>query len=354
MQVYPEVMEPLFKYAGHGSANNVQIPNLPQVLEVDVFNRISQEPCINNPAYRTWWHSIIEDYCRSYDIDGVMWCNERRSPLDNVLSGFAPNCFCACCRHEAIERGIDVERVKIAFRALHDFVQRARAGEQFTDGALIEFLRVLYYNPEVMLWERYWVERNKDMDRELYGIVKWCNADLKFGLNVWNRNHFNPLRKAQWPWEEMATWSDWVKPITYQHQSGLIYHNEMSALHRSVLRDLAPQEVTPLMYKVLGLNEADWDRVVQEGMDPDTYVYGQCADAVRGVKGKVDVIMGIGVDAPRTRADQAACTPDIVRRSVLATYRAGGKGVVYSPSFAGMNLTNLDGGAQALRELGLM
>ena len=44
------------------------------------------------------------------------------------------------------------------------------------------------------------------------------------------------------------------------------------------------------------------------------------ADAVSGVEGKVDVYMGIGVDAPRTKADQAVCTPDIVRRSVLATY----------------------------------
>ena len=90
MKIYPEVMEPLFKYAGHGSANNVQIPNMPQVLEVDVFNRVGQEPCINNPDYRDWWHSIIEDYCRSYDIDGVMWCNERRSPLDNALAGIRP------------------------------------------------------------------------------------------------------------------------------------------------------------------------------------------------------------------------------------------------------------------------
>ncbi len=82
MLVYPEVMEPLFKYAGHGSANNVNIPNMPQVLEVDLFNRFGQEPCINNPAYRAWWHSIIEDYCRNYDIDGVMWCNERRRAPD--------------------------------------------------------------------------------------------------------------------------------------------------------------------------------------------------------------------------------------------------------------------------------
>ena len=58
--------------------------------------------------------------------------------------------------------------------------------------------------------------------------------------------------------------------------------------------------------------------------------------------------MGIGVDAPRVREDQAVCTPDTVYRSVLATYRAGGEGIVYSPNYAGMNLSNLDGGARAL------
>ena len=88
-------------------------------------------------------------------------------------------------------------------------------------------------------------------------------------------------------------------------------------------------------------------------MDPDTYVYGQCADAVRGVNGKIPVFMGLGVDAPRTRADQAVCTPDIVYRSVKATYRAGGKGVIFSPNYASMKLTNLDGAASALEELGL-
>jgi hypothetical protein len=353
MKIYPEVMEPLFKYAGHGSANNVYIPNMPHVMEVDVFGRIGQEPCINHPAYRTWWYSIMEDYCRSYDIDGVMWCNERRSPIDNVLAGNPPNCFCPHCRREASERGIDVERVIAAFKEFYKVILKARAGEPCVDGALVEVLRALYYHPEIMIWERYWVERNKDMDRELYGIVKWCNPDLEFGLNVWNRNHFNPLRKAQWPWAEMATWSDWVKPITYQHQSGGVYTNEMNMLHKSVLRDVTPDEFTPIMYKFLGLQEAKWGELVQKGLDPDTYVYGQCADAVRGVEGKVPVYMGIGVDAPRSRADQAICTPDIVRRSVLATYRAGGKGVVFSPSFAGMNLTNLDGAAQALQELGL-
>ena len=151
----------------------------------------------------------------------------------------------------------------------------------------------------------------------------------------------------------MVTWSDWVKPITYQHQAGGVYMNEMKSLHQSVLRDVTPKEMTPIMYKFLGLNECDWDELYEKGMAPETYVYGQCADAVRGVNGKVPVYMGIGVDAPRSGPNQAICTPDIVRRSVLAAYRAGGKGVVYSPSYAGMKLKNLDGGAEALKELGI-
>ena len=353
MKVMPELMEPIFKYAGHGSVNNVDIPNLPQCLEVDLYGRHGAEPCTNHADYRRWWHSMIEDQARSYAIDGIMWCNERRSPLDQMVSGQAPGCFCEHCRHAAMQRGIEVEPVRKAFIEVWEYFQKARAGGEFVDGSLIEFLRVLFRNPEILIWERFWLERNKDLDRELYGMVKWCNADLQFGLNVWNRNHFNLFRKAQWPWAEQTLYADWVKPITYQHQSGQVYTKELSDLHKSIFRDLTPQEFTPMMYKILGLNEAPWDQLMQSGLDPDTYVYGQCADAVRGVQGKVPVYMGIGVDAPRTQADMAICTPDIVYRSVIATYRAGGKGVIFAPNYASMKLTNLDGAAKALTELGL-
>jgi hypothetical protein len=353
MKVFIELMEPFFKYAGHGSVNTVEIPNLAQCLEVDVFGRVASEPSTSNPDYRTWILSMVEDQVRNYDLDGVMWCNERRSPLDQMIAGQAPGDFSEGARREALERGIDVERVRLAMKEVHAFFQKARAGEKFVDGVFLEFLRVLLAHPEALIWERFWLERNKDLDRELYGMVKWCNPNLSFGLNVWNRNHFNPIRKAQWPWEEQTMYADWVKPITYQHQSGLVYASEMADFHKTFLRDFTPEEVTPGMYKLLGLSEAPWGELVQAGMDPDSYVYGQCADAVRGVAGKAKVYMGVGVDAPRTRADQAVCTPDIVRRSVLATYRAGGHGVVFAPNYASMKLTNLDGAAEALRELGL-
>ena len=267
MKVIPEFMEPLFRYAGHGSAASVAIPNMPQCLEVDLFGRFAAEPCTSNPDYRHWWHGIVEEHVRRTDIDGIMWCNERNSPLDRMMQGQAPGCFCQHCRREAAERGIDVERVRIAFRAVWAFFRKARAGESFVDGSMIEFLRVLLLNPEILLWERQWLERSKDLDRELYGIVKWCDPSVSFGLNVWNRNHFNPIRKAQWSWSEQADHADWVKPITYQHQAGEVFLKEMGFFATSLLRDFTTQEFVPAMAGILGLDAAPADRLVQAGMD---------------------------------------------------------------------------------------
>lgn len=351
MRVVPELMEPLFRSPKTRTIPTA-IPNLPQCLEVDLLGRLGPDPCTSNPDYRAWWHGMVEEHCREYDIDGFMWCNERPSPLDRMMQGQAPGCFCPQCRREAADRGIDVERVRIAFGEVWRFFRDARSGHAFVDGAFIGFLRALLRNPEVLLWERFWLERSKDLDRELHGIVKWCDPKLSFGLNVWNRNHFNPIRKAQWSWEEQAEWADWVKPITYQHQAGGVFIKEMEIFGATILRDMALSDFVPAMMAILGLAEARADRVVQEGMAPETYVGGQCADAVRGVAGKADVYMGIGVDAPRSQPDQAVCTPEIVYRSVHATFRAGGKGVLYAPNYASMKLANLDGGARALEELG--
>jgi len=353
MKVIPELMEPLFKYAGHGSANTVQIPNLVQYMEVDYLGRISGAPCLENPDYRTWWHALIEDHCRSYDIDGIMWCNERRSPLDQLVTGMAPGCFCRHCLESMAAGGVDAEAARRACSLLHNYFKRARAGEHFTDGAFITGLRTLLDNPEFFLFERHWVERNKDLDRELYGLVKWCDPALEFGLNVWNRNHFNPFRKAQWPWAETKNYADWVKPITYQHQSGGIYLGEMKQLHATLLRDLSPAEMTPIMYRILGLDEAPWDDLMGAGMRPCTYVGGQCRDTIAALDGELPVLMGVGVDAPRSSRDQAVCTPEIVYESVHAAYSNGAAGVIYSPNYASMKLTNLDGGARALAELGI-
>ena len=353
MKVYVELMEPFFKYAGHGSASAVDVPNLATCMEVDAFGRRRDEPSTSNPDYRNWIHAIVEDQVRNYPLDGIMWCNERNSPLDQMMQGEAPGDFSEASRAEATLRGIDVEACRRGCIAMYRFMQDALAGKAFDDGAFLTFLRALLAHPEVLIWERFWLERNKDLDRELYGLVKWCKPTLPFGLNVWNRNHFNPFRRAQWPWHEQTMYADWVKPITYQHQSGEIWAKEFGFFQKTILRDFDPAAAMKVMDAILGIGGAGLESVVQDGLDPDIYVRRQCEDALRGVHGEAKVFMGLGIDAPRVRADQAKCTPDIAYRSVMATYRAGGHGVVLSPNYASMKLMTLDGVAKALTELGL-
>src|SRR4029079_16600473 len=107
------------------------------------------------------------------------------------------------------------------------------------------------------------------------------------------------------PGAEHAQWGDWAKPISYQPQSGGVFYDEWLPLLSGFLRDLDPDLVIELVKSVLGLKEARWADLLSTCLDPDTYVYGQCAETVAEVGDRARVYMGIGVDAPRNRPEQA-------------------------------------------------
>ncbi len=60
-------------------------------------------------------------------------------------------------------------------------------------------------------------------------------------------------------------------------------------------------------------------------------------------------LWALRLTAPRAGEDQAAFTTDIVKCIVLATYKVGGKGVVFFP-LCGVDISNLAG---VLKEIGL-
>jgi len=179
----------------------------------------------------------------------------------------------------------------------------------------------------------------------LFGVYS-VYREVVYGVGQWNLN-----KTVGWGWDI----TNFVWWVGIGHAGTLI--SAILLLFRQGWRtgvNRAAEAMT--IFAVMCAGQFPIDRVQAlegTGFDPDTYVYGQCKATVEAVKGKVPVYMGIGVDAPRSDERQARCTPDIVKRSVLATYRAGGKGVVFSPNYAGMDLANLDGAAEALRELGL-
>ena len=53
------------------------VPNIAQAQEKRFDGSNATTVCFNNPNYRNWLLGTVEDYTRSYEIDGIMWGSER-------------------------------------------------------------------------------------------------------------------------------------------------------------------------------------------------------------------------------------------------------------------------------------
>src|SRR5271157_3936778 len=105
------------------------VPNIRQLQEKSLDGGNATTLCFNNPNYRNWLLGMVEDYARSYDIDGIMWGSERQGAFANALGsshGGASRdpgrvtCFCEFCERKAKERGIDPARARARFQAMAD------------------------------------------------------------------------------------------------------------------------------------------------------------------------------------------------------------------------------------------
>ena len=94
------------------------LPGIGQLQEKDLSGKPATTLCFNNPNYRNFLLGIVEDWSRSYDIDGIMWCSERqgaflRGTWREPGGGSDPRqvcCFCPYCETKARQRGISPER----------------------------------------------------------------------------------------------------------------------------------------------------------------------------------------------------------------------------------------------------
>src|SRR5260221_9667119 len=59
------------------------VPNYEKTTEVDLQGRKSGGQCSLNPDVRNFWTSLVTDYCKSYDVDGILFFTERNGPLFN-------------------------------------------------------------------------------------------------------------------------------------------------------------------------------------------------------------------------------------------------------------------------------
>jgi hypothetical protein len=342
-----------------------KVANMDRLWEVGIDGRVPERhpagPCFNNPHYRNYLLGLVEDHCRSYQIDGIMFGSERQGPLGYSMGAYHNGaradpgtvcCFCSFCEQKARTQGIDFARVKQGYRALEKFVRAGRAGRRPVDGYYVAFWRVLLDYPEVLVWERFWNNGQRETYEALHAKVKSIRPDLQAGWHIWQNSSFNPIYRAEQDFATLAPYSDFVKPVLYNNCAGERMISYMESVGAHIHGDLSKAELLDFEYKVLNCNEAPLDKLAAAGFSSD-YVYRETKRTVDGVAGTNTLVWpGIDIDVP-TAAGHSKCTPAGVREAVLAAYKGGAQGVVLSRSYSEMKPENLRGAGEALEQLGL-
>ena len=337
------------------------LPDIEKVQERDLYGRNMETLCVNNPNYLNFFTGLVEDFARSYDIDGIMWGSERQGALSDSLGATHDTppidpgnvtCFCEFCQRKAKERGINPERARQGFLELEKFVRASRSGKRPSDGYYVQFWRILLRYPELAAWEMMFTDSLRETYAALYKTVKTANPALPMGWHIWHNTSFNPIYRAEQDWQELSKYSDFIKVVMYNNCGGERMALYVDNIGSTLYGDLSKQELTEFTYEVMGFKERSYEQIPYTGLSAD-YVSQESKRALAGVAGsKTQIWAGIDVDIPTEPANSKR-TPQSVKEAVMAALGAGVPGVILSRKYSEMRLANLGGAGEAIRELKL-
>jgi hypothetical protein len=336
------------------------LDNFEKVAEIDVDGRPTGQACFNNPYLRNFLASLIEDWTKSYNVDGIMWGSERQGPLNRAIGAThgefkgpdAPTCFCRYCAQKGLERGINVERARQGIKALWQWLQAARTEPRPSDGYFVTFWRLLLNYPEILAWEQLWTDSQYEVYGLIYAATKAITPQLQVGFHVWHLNSFSPFCRAEQDYSRLRQTSDFLKVVMYNNCAGPRLAKYIANVHSTIFGDSPPEEVLRWHYDVLGYKgEASLDKLPTSGLSAD-YVARETRRALAGVGGEVAIYPGIDIDIP-TGDKEKKTQPSDVRDAVKAALTAGAPGVILSRKYSEMKLENLSAAGEALRDLHL-
>jgi hypothetical protein len=334
------------------------VPGVKEVTEVDLQGRrTATSLCLFHPDVRAFWTGLATDLCKSYDIDGILFFNERNGPLLNALgashsqsiASSRVTCFCEHHQKAARERGINFERAREGYTKLDQFIQASLQGQRPTDGYFVEFWRLLVEHPEIILWDRLFDEGKHDVLAEVKTAVKTVRNDLQIGFHIEHVNSFNPIFRATRSYADLATRSDFLKIVVYNNCGGERYANFIRNIGSTVFRDVPKEELLRFNNHLLNYeNEAGLNDLATAGLSPD-YVARETKRALDGVQRKCKILPGIDIDIP-TGKDSRKASPDDTYAATAAALKAGADGLILSRKYSEMRLANLSAAGRAGRE----
>ena len=333
------------------------VPGVRDVAEVDLLGRKAGTLCLFHPDVRAFWSGLVADLCQSYDIDGILFFNERNGPLLNALgashsqsiASSRVTCFCEHHQKAAREHGINFERARQGYTKVDQFVQSSLAGKRPSDGYFVEFWRLLAEYPEIMMWDRLFDEGKHRVLAEVKQAVKSIRPDLGVGFHIEHVNSFNPIFRATRRYEDLAVKADFLKVVAYNNCGGERYRRFIENVGSTVFRDVPKDELLRLNNHLLNYgDEAGLEALPTAGLSPD-YVARETKRALAGVAGKCKVLPGIDIGIPTGKTSRKASADD-THAAVAAALQAGADGLILSRKYSEMRLANLAAAGRAARD----
>jgi hypothetical protein len=333
------------------------VPGVKEVLEVDLQGRKTGTLCLFHPDVRAFWTGLVADLCKSYDIDGILFFNERNGPLLNALgashaqsiASSRVTCFCAHHQRAAKAHSIDFDRARQGYQKLDQFVQASIDGRRPSDGYFVEFWRLLVEWPEIIAWDRLFDAAKHQVLAEVRAAVKAVRPSLRVGFHVEHVNSFNPIFRATRSYADLATKADFLKVVVYNNCGGERYANFIRNIGSTVFRDVPKDELLRFNNRLLNYgDEVSLEALATAGLSPD-YVARETQRALAGVQGLCRILPGIDIGIP-TGKDSRKASPDDTYAAVAAALKAGAHGVILSRKYSEMRLANLSAAGRAARE----
>ncbi len=333
------------------------VPGVKEVAEVDLQGRRAGTLCLFHPDVRSFWTGLAADLCKSYDIDGILFFNERNGPLLNALgashaqsiASSRVTCFCEHHQKAAREQGVSFDRALEGYLKLDRFVQNSLAGKRPGDGYFVEFWRLLVEYPEIIAWDRLFDEGKHQVLAELNRTVKSIRPNLQVGFHIEHVNSFNPIFRATRRYDDLAQKADFLKVVVYNNCGGERYANFIRNVGSTVFGDVPKDELLQFNNHLLNYgHEAGLNELAAAGLSPD-YVARETRRALDGVQGKCRILPGIDIDIP-TGNNSRKATPDDSCAATKAALAAGAAGVIFSRKYSEMRLANLSAAGRAVRE----
>jgi hypothetical protein len=349
MKVYPYYCE-----TSASSIRSIWQPGFPHFLDRDHWGRVATRPSLLNPHYKTWWRSVIEDWFQNHDLSGFLWGIERQSPLMDIFRADSSTGFDEYFVAEARAQGINVERAIAGYRAIDTFLAGVRNGDRPRHGVFVTLLRHLLHHPEVLLWEKLWLDAHQAFYHEIAGLVRFFNPKHEVGLGIWQIiNTYNPYLKAQYDQADYAHYADWLKPVLYHTPAGARFAEFAKTWQKGVLADATPDGAYQALATILNLNEyiAPFEAAPMAGFKAE-YVKQWTQDLIADTGGRCKVYSGIGIgvgDGGKTKPIDATEARD----SVHAAFEGGASGVLISRNYSEATLASLEAVGAALKERGL-